>query len=103
MNHLRTRQIGRLAEGQFETLCISSELTASPPKHDEYGWDYIVEFPPNRLANPFLDAQPTPIKFLCQVKATDNFSYEIPMKVSKLDHLSRATLPAFLFVVDFNG
>ncbi|MFD0934656.1 hypothetical protein ACFQ12_05580 [Methylobacterium trifolii] len=100
----RTKWLARTSENFFDKACIDARLTASPPKHDENGWDFFVEMPPNRIPNIFLDAQPSPIKFLCQVKATDDFSsLRLSMKVSNFENLARTILPAFVVVIDYRG
>ena len=103
-SQLRVKKISRRAENYFRDLCLSSHLIATEPDHDENGWDFLVEFPSNRLPAVHLDAQPSAIKFLCQVKATDEFSRRtIPLKISNWDHLIRTPLPAFIFVVNYNN
>ena len=103
MDPKRTAKISRLAENLFEKLCFDAGLTPSQPKHDENGWDFIVEFPQNRIPRVYLDAQPAAIKFLCQVKSTDTFANKVEMKVSNWDKLARTPIPAFMFVLDFDG
>jgi hypothetical protein len=103
MDPKRTAKISRLAENLFEKLCFDAGLTPSPPKHDENGWDFIVEFPHNRIPRVYLDAQPAAIKFLCQVKSTDTFTNKVDMKVSNWDNLARTPIPAFIFILDFDG
>ncbi|MCC0000637.1 MAG: hypothetical protein H6870_16940 [Methylobacteriaceae bacterium] len=100
----RTRQLGRLGENFFERQCLDSHLSATPPKHDERGWDWFVEFPRNQLPAVFLDSQPPPLKILCQIKATDNFDdRRLSMKLSNFLHLTQTILPAFVVIYEFGG
>lgn len=100
----RAKQLGRLGEREFDRLCILDNLSRSRPDPDEQGWDFLVEMPANRIPGIYLDAQPAAIKFLCQVKATDDFgSRKLAMKVSNFEHLARTPLPSFVFVVDYRG
>jgi len=101
---MRTKQLGNLGENHLEKLCIGSNLSKSKPGQDENGWDYFIEFPQNRISAVHLDAQPAPIKFLCQVKATDNFeSKSLSMKVSNWEHLARTPLPTFVLILDYKN
>ena len=100
----RVKKISRNAENLFRKMCTSSNLSHAKPEYDENGWDFLVEFPPNRLPAVYLDAQPPAIKFLCQVKATDDLSIRpVRLKLSNWEHLVRTPLPAFIFVVNYNN
>lgn len=100
----RIKQLGDLGEHFLEGLCIGENLSKSKPGRDENGWDYFIEMPQNRIPAIHLDAQPAPVKFLCQVKATDDFEdMKLSMKVSNWEHLSKTPLPAFVLILDYRG
>ena len=100
----RIKWLADRGENYLEALCIDANLTRSRPGRDEQGWDYFIELPPNRLPAIYLDAQPAPIKFLCQVKATDDFTnLSLSMKVSNWERLARTPLPAFVLILDYRG
>lgn len=100
----RIKWLSRSGELLVDQACIDAGLTSSRPQYDENGWDRFIEMPPNRILNIYLDAQPSSIKCLCQVKATDNFSERrLSMTVANFDHLARTVLPAFVIVIDYRG
>lgn len=100
----RIKKIGDLGEHFFRGLCIGANVSQSRPGRDEKGWDFFIEMPQNRLPSVYLDAQPAPIKLLCQVKSTDDFSdRKLSMKVSNFEHLARTPIPSFVLVVDFRN
>jgi len=39
------KNLGILGESTFKSLCASVGLVANKSEQDEFGWDYIVEFP----------------------------------------------------------
>lgn len=100
----RIKQLGDLGEHFLEGLCIGENLSKSKPGRDENGWDYFIEVPQNRIPAIHLDSQPAPVKFLCQVKSTDNFEDRtLSMKVSNWEHLSKTPLPSFVLILDYRG
>jgi hypothetical protein len=100
----RNKWLARAGENFFSDACNNSMLTASSPKHDENGWDFIVEFPQNRFPMVRMDAQHAPIKFFCQVKATDHFAdRKKELTVSNWENLARNALPSFILIVDYDG
>jgi len=104
VNPDRIAELGDRSENLFEKLCIGARFSRTRPGKDDKGWDFFVELQQNRLTNIDLDAQPAAVKFLCQVKGTDNFaSRKLRMKVSNFEHLARTPLPTFLLIVDFKG
>lgn len=104
MDNKRIRYIARLGENLFERLCIDSHLTASPPKHDENGWDAFVEFPLNALLGQHRDGQPAPMKCLVQVKATDQTAGSaIDMSISNWERMAQSIMPVFIAIFYIEG
>lgn len=88
--------IGDLGEADFDRLCTSANLVATRPKKDQYGWDYLVEFPPEIIPSLALDSQPSPIKCMVQVKSTKKHTGNFQVKLSAMLELTRAQMPSFV-------
>ncbi|WP_156634156.1 hypothetical protein [Methylobacterium sp. Leaf113] len=100
----RIKWLKEAGENFFSSACNNSGMVATKPGQDTNGWDFFVELPQNRIPLIRLDAQPAPVKFICQVKASDNLTnLTRPITVSNMEHLCRSMLPAFILMVDFSG
>jgi hypothetical protein len=102
----RSSRIARKGEGFIENLCHETGLTVNESNLDEHGWDLVVEFSPDDLAGDFvlpLDKYPQPKKFFLQVKATDDATGAIDVKLSSFRRFALLGAPCFFVVVDFDG
>lgn len=100
----RIKELGQLGEADFKRLCITARVSSSRPDLDENGWDFFIELPSNRLSHLRRDEQPSAVKLLCQVKATDNLDdLRLSLKVSTLEKLATAALPTFVFILVYEG
>ncbi len=100
----RVKWRSRNGENRLKDLCNDAGCTSTKPEYDEYGWDIFIDTPSNRLPILSLDAQPAPIKVLCQVKTTDDIlKNPISMHISNWEHLAKIPLPTFLYIVDYKG
>ena len=95
--------IGDLGEADFDRLCTSANLVATRPKKDQYGWDYLVEFPPKTIPSLTLDAQPSPIKCMVQVKSTKKNRGSVQIKLSAMLGLVHAQMPSFICFMIYDG
>ena len=94
------RKLGVLGESTFKNLCASVGLVANKSEQDEFGWDYIVEFPYENK-NISIDMC-QPIECKVQVKATYQQKRKLAVKVSVLDRLVKTPNPAFIVFLEFD-
>ena len=102
----RSSRIARKGEGFVENLCHGAGLTVNKSQLDEHGWDLVVEFSPDDLVEDPkipLDRYPQPQKVFLQVKATDDATGAIDVKLSSFRRFALLDAPCFFVVVDFNG
>jgi hypothetical protein len=92
-----------MGERIFGLWCDSVGLTANGSEVDETGWDFFVEFPCKPHNGLPRDMSPAPIECKIQVKSTDHRRKRERIKLSNLERLIKAKMPAFFCFIEFDG
>jgi hypothetical protein len=96
------RDLGGLGEDTLSTWCRQVGIIPQPPKKDQYGWDFLLEFPLEPSSLPY-DLHPAPIKCWIQVKSTDTSKGNRDVALSNWQHLVNTSYPAFFLALEFDG
>ncbi|WP_316200655.1 MULTISPECIES: hypothetical protein [unclassified Bradyrhizobium] len=98
-NDLKSEQIGRIGERQFELLCERAGLFCNKSSVDVMGWDFIVEFPMESIEQGVtLDQRPAR-GVRIQLKSTLGRSgSRIRLSLSAIDRLAKDAHPAVIVV-----
>ncbi len=97
---------GRIGESLFELWCNEAELLPNPCKHDEAGWDFIVQFPPTTSPPPGIPADLAPNGPAClvQVKTTKSKQKNhVNIELSNWKHLVDIDAPCFVVFITLNS
>jgi hypothetical protein len=97
------RDVGRMGESSFETLCRDVGITYNPVKVDETGWDYLLELPFDIKPDIPIDEQGAAIECKVQVKATDGRKKTCGIKLSNHQRLATTLTPSFYIFFEFDG
>ena len=104
---LRTRMIkrdlGREGEDAFSGWCNNAGFSCNPSANDKFGWDFIVEFPTERIEGTPIDSLPPPIECKVQVKSTQGDRKGEQIKVSALYRLVKYSNPAFVCFIEYGS
>lgn len=95
------RNVGDMGEGFFKLWCSTVGLTANQSTKDQYGWDYIVEFPFSLNPSPH-EVHKSALECRVQVKATDHSKRKLQVSLSVLKRLATALTPSFFIFIEFN-
>ncbi len=99
-----TRNIGRMGETFFMSLCNSVGIVASSPDEDINGWDYYLEFPDEIKGIETADSKESPIECKIQIKTTDNMDQKsLQIKLSAMLKLVKSKIPTFVCYLHYNG
>jgi hypothetical protein len=102
MSPARRPRTPQLAEGLFENLCLTAGLTANRSHDDQFGWDFLVQFPSLRLGGP-ADLDPAGATCLVQIKSTRKGKATTRVKLSNALRFAQESLPCFLVLLSFDG
>lgn len=92
--------IGRKGEVLFRGYCVDHDVTCNKAYDDDYGWDYFIEFPPDKKPNTPIDMHPAHSSALVQVKATRNYgSMSCQLKLSNALRMAKSPQPFFLVLI----
>ncbi|MDA3781087.1 MAG: hypothetical protein PF487_12820, partial [Bacteroidales bacterium] len=95
------RNIGKLGESSFRTLCDEINLTYnSSSDNDKTGWDFYFEGY-NQIPKSFYDLNYQPIEGKIQVKSTEKGKRAVQIKLSNLLRLAKSPLPSFIILFVF--
>lgn len=84
--------------------CASEGITANQSQEkDNMGWDFILEFPIEKMEGEPRDIASYPIKCLVQVKATDKNSKRKNITISNLEKLVKTPFPVFFCFIEFDN
>lgn len=97
------RDVGDMGEFEFGKLCSAVGITANKSAIDKAGWDFFLDFPIQPDESKPRDMWPSPIECKIQVKSTDNQEKKRQVKVSNLNRLINAKMPAFFLFIEFDG
>lgn len=98
-----------MGEQQFSLWCSQVGIVANKSCNDRTGWDYLVEFPANKLndKSDILTWDQVPPPFECRVQIKSNDKKEGKGKASvKLDNVVRlvnASIPVFILFIEYGG
>lgn len=95
------RDVGRMGEDSFSSLCNSVGLTANRVQADKTGWDFLIEFTHQHDMSVPIDMRDGAHQCKIQVKSTDKKIQSIPMSLSNLNRLAKDPLPAFVIMLGF--
>jgi hypothetical protein len=97
-----SRKVGNKGEAIFADWCADEGISAVRSSPDVNGWDYFVEFAPEIDVSCPRDHQKSLVKALVQVKATDKKRKSVPAKLSALQKLVDADMPAFIVHIAYS-
>ncbi len=100
---MQNRDLGELGETEFRRLCNAIGLTVHKSEMDRTGWDFLVEFPCKHESHLPQDLASPPLECKIQVKSTDKRSKRESIKLSNLNRLVKAQMPAFFCFIEFDG
>lgn len=102
MSLIRRPRTPQLAETLFESACLEAGLTANRSHDDQFGWDFIVQFPSLRRGGP-ADLEPPGATCLVQVKSTRASRPVCRLKLSNALRFAQEQIPCFLVLLTFEG
>lgn len=101
-----TRDIGRLGESFFETLCNEVGLKSNKSiSNDTTGWDFVVEFPDEKKPVGVLSSLESDFsKTICkiQIKSSDKKPRKHNIRLSNMKRFSNEVTPSFFVFFEFN-
>lgn len=102
MSPARSPRTPRLAETLFEAACQAAGLTANRSQDDQFGWDFLLQFPAERRGGP-ADLDAPGATCLVQVKSTRSGRLSIRLKLSNALRFAKEPIPCFLVLLDFQA
>lgn len=90
------RILGDWAEQRFALLCAEAGVPCNKSQQDRTGWDFIVEFPPDKVPNIPHDMQPTDRSARVQVKSTGGEKLSTRVKLSNALRFVNEPSPCFI-------
>lgn len=84
------------AEDEFSARCSRAGVTRNKSRQDRTGWDYLVEFPADRVMGVPADLQPVETAARVQVKSKRNGRPFIDLKLSNALRFAKSAMPCFL-------
>lgn len=93
------RDLGTMSESHFKALCAEVGLISNGSQIDKTGWDFLVEFPFNKLVS--TDVHRSASECKVQVKATDGNKKKVQVTLSNLRRLATAQLPTFFVFMEY--
>jgi len=98
---MTNRFLGNEGESAFYGWCNNAGFTCNPSIDDQFGWDFIVEFPTEKSANYSMDSQPSPVECKAQVKSSEGSKKSTQITVSALYRLVQYCNPAFVCFIKY--
>lgn len=95
------RDLGKLGEYAFASMCAEVGLIANGSMIDKTGWDFYVEFPISQTLTPN-QLHKSAINSKIQVKATDQQDRKWQITLSNLRQMATAQMPTFYVFLEFN-
>lgn len=83
------------AEFSFARACAAGDAIPHPPKKDENGWDYMVEFD-GKAREGHADTRPPASKAFVQIKSTSRNQLACSIKLSNALKAAQSSLPWFV-------
>jgi hypothetical protein len=102
MSSKRPTRTPQLAEGIFENVCFAAGLSANRSHDDQFGWDFLVQFPGVRGSGP-ADLDPAGATCLVQVKSNRTDRSTIRLKLSNAFRFAQEPIPCFLVLLTFDA
>lgn len=95
----RNQWIGRAGEKRFQTLCTDVGVTCNKSVEDDYGWDMMIEFPPELQLDIPIDMRTAQLAATVQVKATMGRRLACTISLDNALRMAKSSLPSFLFLM----
>lgn len=95
----RNQMIGRRGEKLFSTLCSDAEVTCNKSDEDDYGWDFLIQFPARSRPLVAIDQQPGPVAALVQVKTTEGDGRSASISLANALRYAESPLPIFIILI----
>lgn len=102
MSRSRRPRTPQLAESLFETACQAAGLVANRSHDDQFGWDFLVQFPSQRRGGP-ADLDLPGATCLIQVKSSRIGRTASRLKLSNALRFAQEPIPCFLVLLTFEG
>jgi hypothetical protein len=93
------QRLPQYAEHHFAVLCASAGVVCNASLEDECGWDFFLQFPPERTPTRPADMQPPGPEALVQVKSTRSRPLTARLKLSNAFRAAQAAQPCFVVLV----
>ena len=97
------RRVGDMGEAELIVWCSQVGLVPNRSGKDLTGWDSLIEFPLEPSGHVSLDERDNLIECRVQVKSTDSMSRSVKIKLSNLERLVKAPVPAFILFFQFDN
>jgi hypothetical protein len=97
------RDLGTLGESTLVAWAAARGINAQRATNDRNGWDYLLEFPPERcgiITRP-LDREPPSISCFVQVKARSSRNLNVSARLVNWHRMIKETLPTFFLILEF--
>ena len=93
-------ELGEKGQSRFRELCADAKLVCNSSDRDLAGWDFIVEFPFQKVAAfSSLDKRGAPISCHVQVKTMWNTNDRFKLRLSSAERLAKEVKPSFVYVL----
>lgn len=95
------RDVGKVGESVFESLCHNAQITPNQVQIDNTGWDFLLEFPfPYKNKKP-LDLEPPTLRCYVQVKSTEIREKGSQIKMTNIKRFIDSADPTFFLFMRF--
>ena len=95
------RDLGKLGEYAFASMCAQVGLIANSSMIDKTGWDFYVEFPISQDIS-LNELHKSAVNCKVQVKATDKQERKLALTLSNLRQMATAQMPSFYVFLEFD-
>lgn len=95
------RDLGKLGEYAFASMCAQVGLIANSSMIDKTGWDFYVEFPISQDIS-LNELHKSAVNCKVQVKATDKQERKLAITLSNLRKMATAQMPSFYVFLEFD-
>lgn len=88
--------LGSWAEKHFDLLCAEAGVVCNKSNEDKTGWDFLVEFPPDKNSRKPPDLLPIEKSARIQVKSKESGPAEVRLKLSNAERFAKSEQPCFV-------
>lgn len=101
--NFENRDVGKLAQKYFSTLCSEVGITCNQSIEDKEGWDFVIEFDEGLTSGLSLDEKPARLKAFIQVKGSDNELSNRSIKLRNWEKMVNDNNPFFIARIEYDN